>query len=194
MHLQHLLQQYGYPGVFIAFSLEMVGFPFPGDTMLTLLGIEWKQGVFSFAPLIIASLAGNIIGSTISYTTGRFFGRSVILRLINYVGITDKKFEVADKKFNKYRVQVVLFGKFISGVRIITAYLAGINRMSFWIYSLYNAVGSLLWIVVYIVFGRYVDIFWQNYHTLFTEFLWVIIPLILIPLIIVFYRRRVKRA
>ena len=193
-NIQHFLQQYGYSGVFFAFLLEMVGFPFPGDTMLTLLGIEWKQGVFSFIPLVTASLAGNIVGSTISYITGRLVGHIVILRLVKYVGITEKKFKAADEKFNKYRVQVVLLGKFISGIRIFAAYLAGINRMNFWKYSFYNAVGSLLWILVFIVFGRYVDFIWHSYHKTVKQFLLLIIIILLIAFIVMFFKRRLKRA
>jgi membrane protein DedA with SNARE-associated domain len=193
-NIQHFLQQYGYPGVFFAFLLEMVGFPFPGATILTLLGIEWKQGIFSLFPLVIASLAGNIIGSTISYITGRFFGRTVILRFVRYVGITDKKFKAADERFNKYGVQVVVLGKFISGIRIFAAYLAGINRMNFWKYSFYNATGSLLWILVFIVFGRYVDFIWHSYHKIFKQFLLLIIIILLIGFIVVFFKRRLKRA
>jgi membrane protein DedA with SNARE-associated domain len=113
-------------------------------------------------------LAGNIIGSTISYITGRFFGRTVILRFGKYVGITDKKFKAADEKFNKYRVQLVFLGKFISGIRIF-AYLAGINRMNFWKYSFYNTTGSLLWILVFIVFSRYVDFIWHHYHKILSN-------------------------
>ena len=166
-NIQHFFQQYGYPGIFFAFLLEMVGIPFPGETILTLSGIEWKQGTFSLIPLIIAALAGNIIGSTISYIVGRFFGRTVILRFGKYVGITEKKFKAADEKFNKYRVPVVFLGKFIAGIRVYAAYLAGINRMNFWKYSFYNAIGSLLWIFVFIVFGRYVDFVWHRYHQIF---------------------------
>jgi membrane protein DedA with SNARE-associated domain len=192
-NIQHFLQQYGYSGVFFAFLLEMVGFPFPGDTMLTLLGIEWKQGIFSFIPLVTASFAGNIVGSTISYITGRFVGHTVILRLVKYVGITEKKFKAADEKFNKHRAQVVLFGKFISGVRIFAAYLAGINRMNFWKYSFYNAVGSLLWILVYIVFGEYVDFIWHRYHKTVMQFLLLLIIILLIAFIVMFFKRRLKR-
>jgi membrane protein DedA with SNARE-associated domain len=191
-NIQHFLQQYGYSGVFFAFLLEMVGFPFPGDTMLTLLGIEWKQGIFSFIPLVTASFAGNIVGSTISYITGRFVGHTVILRLVKYVGITEKKFKAADEKFNKYRVPVVFFGKFIAGIRVYAAYLAGINRMNFWKYSFYNATGSLLWICVFIVFGRYVDFVWHRYHQIFWQFLLPIIGILLISFIAVFFNRRLK--
>jgi membrane protein DedA with SNARE-associated domain len=193
-NIQHLLQQYGYQGVLFALLLEMIGVPFPGETILTLSGIEWKQGTFSLLPLIIVAWIGNIIGSTISYIIGRFLGRTVILRFGKYVGITEEKFNTADKRFNKYRVPVVFWGKFIAGIRVLVAYLAGINRMDFWKFSFYNATGSLLWILVFIIFGRYVDIAWQRYHQTFHQILLPIIVILLIVLIAVFVKKRSKRS
>jgi membrane protein DedA with SNARE-associated domain len=193
-NLQHLLQQYGYSGVFFAFLLEMVGIPFPGETILTLSGIEWKRGTLSLFPLVIGALAGNIIGSTISYTIGRFLGRTFILRFGKFIGITHKKFNAADDKFNKYRVPVVFFGKFIAGIRVYAAYLAGINRMDFFKFSFYNAFGSLLWILVFIIFGRYIDVVWQQYHHILLQLLLSILVILLIALIALFFKRKLKRA
>lgn len=192
-NIHHLLQQYGYWGILFALLIEMVGVPFPSETILTLSGIEWQQGTFSLFPLIIVALAGNIIGSTISYTIGRFLGRTVILRFGKFVGITEQKLNAADEKFNKYRVAVVFFGKFIAGIRVLAAYLAGINRMNFWEFSVYNAIGSLLWVLVFIVFGRYVDIAWHRHHQIHHQFIFSIIVILLIAFIALFFKRRLKK-
>lgn len=192
-NIYHLLHQYGYQGIFFAFLFEMIGIPFPGETILTFSGIEWKKGTFSLVPLIMTAWAGNIIGSTISYLIGRFLGRNVILRFGKAVGITEKKLQAADEKFNRYRVLVVLFGKFIAGIRVLAAYLAGINRMDFWKFSLYNAAGSFLWVIVFIVLGRYIEVAWQHYHHFLYPFLWLIVGILLAAFIAVFYKKRLLK-
>lgn len=65
MHIdiQHWLHQYGYVGVFFILLTEMVGVPFPAETTLTISGIEWSRGTFSFIPLLLSCAIGNMIGS-----------------------------------------------------------------------------------------------------------------------------------
>lgn len=189
MHIpiKEILDQYGYQGVFFAFLLEMVGIPFPGETILTFAGIEWKQGVFSLFPLLAAALAGNVIGSTIAYFIGRFLGRTMILRFGKMVRFTEKKFNSAEEKFIKYRVLVILFGKFIAGIRVFSAYLAGINRMNFWQYSILNLIGSFVWAFVFIMFGNYIHTIWQNYYQTVHSFLWITVGALLCSIILVWY-------
>jgi len=45
--LQQIIHTYGYVGIAGALFLEMIGIPFPGETLLTLSGIEWAIGTFS---------------------------------------------------------------------------------------------------------------------------------------------------
>nr|WP_243449967.1 DedA family protein [Neobacillus terrae] len=171
----------------------MVGVPFPGETILTLSGIQWKQGTFSFMPLILVTLSGTLIGSNIAYMIGRFLGRSFILRFGKYVGITDKKFNTADEKFKKYSVLLVFGGKFVAGIRVFSAYLAGINRMCFWKFTFYNSTGTLLWIIVFILLGRYANIFWGQYHHLFLLLIILIILLGMITTVIFIKQHRTKK-
>ncbi|UOF90280.1 DedA family protein [Fodinisporobacter ferrooxydans] len=191
-NIQHIIQQFGYWGIFFTLLLEMIGVPFPGETILTLSGIEWQQGTFSLLPLLLVTLAGNIIGSTISYMIGRYLGRSVILRFGKFVGITEQRFHSAEAKFQKYTGIVVFFGKFIAGIRVLTAYLAGINRMSFWLFSVYNAIGSLIWCVVFIMLGSYVEIAWQRYHLILHQLIVPILILIVAAAAIYIGKKRKK--
>jgi membrane protein DedA with SNARE-associated domain len=190
LHIQYLLQHYGYQGVFIALFLEMIGIPFPGETILTLSGIAWKQGTFSLLPLIFVAWAGNIIGSIIAYLIGRFFGRTIIVRFGKYIYITEEKLNAKDKLFNKYKVPIILFGKFIAGIRVLVGYLSGINRIDFWKYFLYNAIGSFIWVVVFVVFGRYVEILWQHFHQTLQPYLYWLIGIVPAAYIAVLLKKR----
>jgi len=130
-NIQLLLHHYGYIGVFFILLLENIGIPFPAETTLTISGFEWTKGVFKFLPLLFAAGIGNIVGSTIAYWIGYLLGRPVIVRFGQYIGITEERLDVADKKFAKFQSAIVLFGKFIAGIRVLIPYLAGINRIVF---------------------------------------------------------------
>jgi membrane protein DedA with SNARE-associated domain len=182
IHAQPFIKHYGYGGIFVTLLLEMIGLPFPGETILTLSGIEWMDRTFSLLPLLGAAISGNVIGSSIAYGIGRFLGRPVILRYGRFVGITDERLNKAEIKFKKYRIPVILFSKFIAGIRVMVPYLAGINNMNFVAFSIYNFISATLWTVVFIVLGRYLHIAWHRYHHVMHQLL---LPASIVTLILV---------
>jgi membrane protein DedA with SNARE-associated domain len=171
LHIQLLIGHYGYFGVFIILMLEMLGIPFPAETTLTLSGVEWTQGVFHLVPLLLAAATGNAIGSIVAYWIGRLFGRPVIVRFGKYVGITSERLDKANLMFKKYETTVVLFSKFIAGIRVLVPYLAGINKMSFAFFTFCTTVSALVWSAVFIIFGKYLGIELSRYHQMFHQYL-----------------------
>ncbi len=168
--------------MFFILLMEMVGIPFPTEMLLTISGIEWTHGVFRLVPLLLAASFGNILGSTIAYSLGRFLGRPVIVRFGRYLGITNERFNKANEMFTKYQSPVILFGKFIAGIRILIPYLAGINKMSFTVFTIYNAVSALVWASAFIIVGKYIEFEWRHYHRLLHHYM---VPAILFVVLLV---------
>lgn len=192
--VQNWVSHYGYFGVFFILLMEVLGIPFPAETTLTISGFEWTKGVFSLVPIVASAASGNILGSTIAYGIGYFLGRPVVLRVGRYVGINEQRMKGAEEKFEKYESTIVLFGKFIAGVRVLIPYLAGINRMSFWVFSIYNAISALVWATTFIVLGRYIGVLWDKYHAVLHQYMLPFIVLVVIAAagLIVLKRRRKK--
>lgn len=182
LHIQALLHHYGYLGVFFILLMEMIGIPFPAETTLTISGFEWTQGVFRLVPLLLAASIGNIFGSTIAYGIGRFLGRPVIVRFGKYIGITNERLDKANVTFNRFQGTVILFGKFIAGIRVLIPYLAGINRMSFALFSLYNAVSAVVWAGTFIIIGKYIEVEWSRYHRILHQYM---VPAIILAVVLV---------
>jgi membrane protein DedA with SNARE-associated domain len=182
LHVQHWISQYGYFGVFFILFTEALGIPFPTETALTVSGFEWMKGAFSLVPLLLCAALGNIIGSTIAYSIGYFLGRPVIVRFGRYVGITEQRLNAADVKFSKYRTRILLFSKFIAGIRVLVPYLAGINRMPFALFTAYNAVSAVVWAAVFILLGRYAGVAWSHHHKVLHHYL---VPAIIVALVVV---------
>ncbi len=171
LNLQLFIHQHGYAGVFFILLLEMIGIPFPAETTLTLSGFEWTQGVFRLAPLLLVATAGNALGSIIAYWLGRLLGRPVIVRFGKYVGITSERLNQADTTFQKYETTVVLFSKFIAGIRVMVPYLAGINRMSFGLFTLYTTISAMVWATAFIILGKYLGMEWIRYHQMLNHYI-----------------------
>lgn len=192
MHIQLLLHHYGSLGVFFILLLEMIGIPFPAETTLVFSGIEWTKGVFHIVPLVLMASLGNIVGSTIAYGVGRFLGHPVIVKYGKYVGLTSDRLDKGNAVFAKYQLFAVLFGKFIAGIRVIIPYLAGINKIPFFIFSVYNVISAILWTITFIVFGKYIGIEWKHYHQALAQHM---VPVIIVAVILVslFVGLRIRR-
>ncbi len=181
-HIQNVIHHYGYIGVFFMLFMENLGVPFPAETTLTISGIEWTQGVFKLIPLLLSASLGNILGSTIAYGIGRFLGRPVIVRFGKYIGITNERLDRANATFAKYRSPVVLFGKFIAGIRVLIPYLAGINKMPFAVFATYNAVSAVVWAGAFIFVGEYIGIEWSRYHQVLHQYL---VPTVIVAVVLI---------
>jgi membrane protein DedA with SNARE-associated domain len=178
--IQVWLQHYGYFGVFVILLLEPIGIPFPAETTLTLAGIEWTRGVFALMPLLMAAALGNIVGSSVAYVIGRFLGRPVILRYGRYVGITKARLDTAGERFNRFQALVVLASKFVAGIRVLVPYVAGIERMPFALFSLYNAASALVWAGAFLILGRTLGVEWARYHVWLEHHLTMLIILLVV--------------
>jgi membrane protein DedA with SNARE-associated domain len=161
MNVHHFLQTYGYVGIIGALFLEYLGIPFPAETILTVSGFAWASGTFSFVPLYASTVIGTFAGSLAAYGIGLYLGRPFLLRFGKYVGITHDKLDRAEAKFRKYTIPVLLFSRFLAGVRVLVPYLAGINRTTWRSFSLYSLIGSLVWALLFLFIGRFVGREWH---------------------------------
>lgn len=176
------MHQLGYLGVFFAIFMEAIGIPFPSETILVTSGVEMTRGVFQFFPLWLFAAMGNIVGSNIAYYIGRYLGRKVILKYGRFVKLTEKRLASVEVKFQKYQILFLFVGKFIPFVRIAIPYLAGINKVSFLTFTIYNSVSAFIWSFLFISLGHSIDAIWSHYsHALLVHW-YISVPAVLIIL------------
>lgn len=154
--LQQFLDQWGYPVVFVFVMIESTGIPFPGETMLLLGAFFAASGHLSIYGVIAAAAAGAITGDNFGYWVGRKGGRPLIRRYGKYVFVKEKHLERAELFFERHGDKTVFFGRFISILRTWAAFLAGVNRMRWPAFLLYNAAGGILWAIIYGIIGYFV--------------------------------------
>jgi undecaprenyl-diphosphatase len=124
---------------------ESAGLPLPGETALITAGGLVAAGHLSL-PLVIAIAAlAAIIGDTVGYWIGRRGGRSVLLR--DGFGATHRRHAVerADRFFARYGAATVFFGRWVPGVRVVAAVMAGAARMPWPRFAAANASGAFAW-------------------------------------------------
>src|ERR1700704_896973 len=145
-----LLATYGYLAVFVFVGVESIGIPVPGETMLVTAAIyAGTTGRLSIFWVIVASSAGAIIGDNIGYTIGRTGGYRLLKRYGRYIRLEENRLRLGQYLFHKHGSKVVFFGRFISVLRIFAAFLAGVNRMHWRQFLIFNAAGGIVWSTLY---------------------------------------------
>jgi membrane protein DedA with SNARE-associated domain len=144
--LQHALAVLGYPAVTLFIMIESSGIPFPGETMLLLGGFyAGTTHQLSIVGVIIAAAVGAIIGDNLGYLAGRYGGRPFALRFGKYFFLKEHHLISAEQFFVKHGDKTVFFGRFVAVLRAWAAFLAGVNKMRWWKFLLYNAAGGITW-------------------------------------------------
>jgi membrane protein DedA with SNARE-associated domain len=153
--LDHLLSHFGYAAVFAFVMVESLGVPFPGETMVitaaVYAGVTHHLNVWL---IWTAAAAGAIVGDNIGYAIGYWGGYRLLRRYGSKVHVDEVKLKVGRLLFDRYGGAVVFFGRFVSVLRTYAAFLAGVNRMKWHRFLLFNAAGGVLWSGVY-SFGFY---------------------------------------
>ncbi len=162
--LQRLLATYGYWAVFLFVGIESIGIPFPGETMLIVAAIfAGKTHQLSIVLVIVAAACGAIVGDNIGFWIGREGGYLVLRRYGKYIGFNERKLKVGIYLFRRHGGKVVFFGRFVAVLRAWAAFLAGVNRMLWGRFLLFNALGGIVWATIYGLGGYFLG---ENIHRL----------------------------
>ena len=135
----------GYIAVFGLVGIESTGIPVPGETALIAAGVLAAKGQLSIALVILVAALGAIIGDNIGYVIGRTGGRALLERP-GFLETHRREILVKGEPFfAKHGAKAVFLGRWVAGLRIAAAWLAGINRMPWHIFVFWNALGGIAW-------------------------------------------------
>ena len=149
-HLSNFLAAYGYWAVLAFVAIESTGIPFPGETMLIFASIyAGTTHRLSIILVIAAAAAGAILGDNIGFWVGREGGYRLLRRYGRYIRLEERRLKLGQYLFRKHGGKVVFFGRFIAVLRAWAAFLAGVNRMHWPDFLLFNAAGGITWATLY---------------------------------------------
>jgi membrane protein DedA with SNARE-associated domain len=143
----------GYTGVVALMFLESSFFPFPSEVVLPPAGyLAWK-GEMSFVAVVLAGLAGSILGALFNYWFAFKFGRPFLIKYGKYFFVSEESLGKADAFFERHGHISTLVGRLLPVIRQYISLPAGIVRMKLDTFVLYTSIGAGLWTVVLTVIG-----------------------------------------
>jgi membrane protein DedA with SNARE-associated domain len=135
----------GYAAVFALIAVETMGIPVPGETALIAAALLAHDGQLSIVPLVAIAAAAAIIGDNVGFAIGRHGGRRLFLRPGPFHDHRLRIIEHGEPFFEKHGPKAVFLGRWVAGLRIASAWLAGMNKMSWPTFLFWNALGGIFW-------------------------------------------------
>lgn len=191
-HLDVVIKAFGSGSYLLLFAIifaetGLVVTPFlPGDSLLFVVGAFAAKGSFSLVWLFLTLCAAAIIGDTVNYAFGKFFGER-LLKKGDHRFFKKEHVERTHKFYEKYGGKTIILARFIPIVRTFAPFVAGIGKMSYYKFFIYNVSGALLWVSLF-VFGGY---YFGNIPFIKDNFLVVILTVMLVsilPVVIEFWK------
>jgi membrane protein DedA with SNARE-associated domain len=148
--MRPLLDRYGYLIVAGAVLADGMGIPTPGQILVIASALEATQGRMNIASVFFIVAAAAALGNTIGYALGRWAGRALLKKLT----VNARRQQHLEEIFRRRGAVVILLARFLDGFRQLNGIVAGIMRMSWRTFTIYNIAGALLWTCVWVL-GTY---------------------------------------
>lgn len=130
--------------IIFAESGLLFGFIFPGDTLLLAAGFFAGQGKINIVWLIIVTVLAAVIGDNVGYRIGKRLGPRLFKR--NDGLLFRKEYIVRTQDFyNQHGGLTIILARFIAYIRTFAPVVAGIGKMDWRRFALFNFIGGLLW-------------------------------------------------
>jgi membrane-associated protein len=135
----------GYAVVFALIAVETMGIPVPGETALITAGLLAHDGRMDIVPLIALAAAAAILGDNVGFAIGRKVGRRVFEVPGPFHRQRLSTLAVGEPFFERHGPKAVFLGRWVAGLRIASAWLAGMLKMRWPTFLFWNALGGICW-------------------------------------------------
>ncbi len=147
------LGRWGYFGVALGVFLESAGVPVPGETVLLAAAFGAAHGVLSLPGIIAVATVASILGDNVGFAVGRRLGRGWVEQHGARFFLTSARVARVDEFFERYGPLAVALARFVTGVRVVAAFLAGTSRMPWSVFLRYNMLGAIAWATLVSIAG-----------------------------------------
>jgi membrane-associated protein len=159
-YLNMFVQSYGiwtYLVLFLIVFAEtgLVVTPFlPGDSLLFAVGALAAAGTLDVVWLMVILSVAGIIGDSVNYAIGKYFGDRVLGKALGKF-IKKEHIEKTHSFYEKYGGKTIVIARFVPIVRTLAPFVAGIGKMSYLKFAIYNVCGGILWVCSLVAAGFY---------------------------------------
>lgn len=155
--LPELIKTAGYTGLFAIVFAEsglLIGFFLPGDSLLFTAGFLASQNWLDIRILIPLLFVAAVTGDSIGYAFGKRVGDKLFTKESSKF-FNPNNLKKAKEFFEQHGKKAIVLARFIPVVRTFTPIVAGVAKMNYRFFIIYNVLGGLLWAVGMLLLGYY---------------------------------------
>lgn len=163
----------------------------PGDSLLFAVGALCGAGAMNLPLVIVLLLIAAILGDSVNYGVGNFLGPKVFTG--RYRFLKKEHLEKTHSFYERYGGKTIIIARFVPIVRTFAPFVAGVGKMTYSRFMMFNVSGALLWVLSLTLLGYA----FGNMPIVKNNFGAVIIAIIIIsilPAVVEFLRERAKSA
>ncbi len=137
----------------ILFPLALV----EGPVIMTVSGVFLKLGYFTFWPLYFVLMAGDLTADILCYAVGYYGGHPLVHRYGKYFSISDALLAKTETAFHRHQNKILFISKITMGLgfALVILITAGVMRIPFKKYLVFNALGQTVWTALLIGIGYF---------------------------------------
>jgi membrane protein DedA with SNARE-associated domain len=191
----NLIGNWGLPAVFVLMLLESACIPIPSEATMPFAGFAVSQGHLTLLGIIVAGVAGNLVGSWIAYAVGYYGGRPFVDHYGKYVLLRPHHLDAAQRWFDRWGAPTVFFSRMVPIVRTFISLPAGFGKMPFWKFTLYTVLGCIPWVIMLGYVGERLGANWEKIRPYlhYLDYAVVIALVALVLWAVARWRRRARR-
>jgi membrane protein DedA with SNARE-associated domain len=152
-------------GVFVVLALMLInscGLPFPSEVIMPVAGVLAATGHFNIVTVIVAGVAGSLLGALIAYSLARRYGRPLLLGPGRRIGISASHLDLADRWFARFGLPTVFFGRMLPVICTYISFPAGLAKVQPVWFAVLSLLGSTVWVTFLAVLGYEVGANYTN--------------------------------
>jgi len=189
--LRDAVVHYGYWAVAVALLLENAGAPAPAETILLLASfLAYSQHGLQLAWIIVVGTIAATLGDNLGFALGYYGGRPLLERYQSVFRIKGKTLTQGERLFARFGAVTVFFARFIFGMRIIAGPLAGVLRMPWRRFLVFNFLGAVLWVTTISSAGYFFGQHWERLQQYVRRFDLGVLVLVLVAVAVWWWRGR----
>jgi membrane protein DedA with SNARE-associated domain len=151
-----------YLGLVLATLIDATGLPFPGRVVLVAAGAAMAKDWGQVAVITAAGALGAVIGDHLWYAAGRLGAADRLTALYCKLSLASGRCEArARSRFDRFGPLAIVIGRFVAGVRIFAAPMAGGGAISYPRFLLFDLIGAVAWAGLFVVLGYALGAQWR---------------------------------
>lgn len=187
-HLAEIIEAYGSLTYALLFGIVfaetgLVVLPFlPGDSLLFAAGALSALGSLHLSAVLVLLIGAAVLGDFVNYWIGNLFGQKIVdNHKISF--IDQEHIDKTQAFYKKHGGKAIILARFVPIIRTFAPFVAGVGKMEYKTFFLYNVIGGVTWVSVFTLAGY----FFGNIPTVKEHFAVVVVGIVAISVMPILY-------